>query len=126
MVEIKRIENITKKDGNTDWSVNFTNGEHLHVRTGWFPFNAANSHGMMVHLFRGCKNDLVALFGWAVGDNSIALKDCYRWSKRFGFKRGLVDWRKYWSGRTEEVVDMRNPGESIALKIDDNGGILPP
>ncbi|MDD5153041.1 MAG: hypothetical protein PHS95_03615 [Candidatus Pacebacteria bacterium] len=112
-------------DGNTDWSINFTNGDRLHVRTGWFPFNTANSQGMMVHL-RGCENGLVALFGRAVGNNSIALQNCYRWSEKFGFKKDPVDWRKYRSGRTEEVVDKRKPGKSVILKIDDNGGILPP
>jgi len=126
-LEIKQIKNIIKKgDRVNKWSINFTDGSYLIVKNVDFPFRPLTSQGMLVEFFF-VNRTKKALFGWPEKDNSIALKDCYEWSKEHSFDQLNTYWRSYFQfAIITKVVDNRKPGKSIFLKVNKEGDIISP
>lgn len=129
---IKEIESITELNGFyrcnikiKRWSINFTDKTKMVVK-GIIPFEIADSAGMMAQIFKNGKSKTV-LFGRPENGSSIALRDCYEWSKILGFER----YPKAWAEKCHlkpggRILDERKPGKPVALSVTNKGDILSP
>jgi hypothetical protein len=124
MIVVRQIKNITQLKKGDRWSINFTDGSNIVVKNPTFPFKIVGIQGMLVQSLQ-CDGLKKALFGYPKSEKSIALQDCYEWSREFDFDQIHSSWQDYFRfNLTGEVIDKRRPGKPIILKINDQGDII--
>ena len=126
MIVIRQIKNITQLKKDDRWSINFTDGSNIVIKNPVFPFKLIDAQGMLAQSIQN--NELgKVLFGWPKDEKSIALHECYEWSKEFDFDQVNSSWQHYFRfNLTGKVVDKRKPGKPIILKINNQGDIISP